>query len=77
MLLLTKLKNGSNVILVSYREWNQKKSLRRGFPQYYINGQKVNKKQYLKACTQNDFLPKFQEMDNHSHRELAFTHLEA
>jgi antitoxin component YwqK of YwqJK toxin-antitoxin module len=60
-----------------YREWNKKKSLSPGFPQYYVNGQKVSKKQYLKACTQDDFLPKFQAMDNYSHRELPFTHSEA
>jgi antitoxin component YwqK of YwqJK toxin-antitoxin module len=27
-----------------YRQWNHEGSLRRGFPQYYVNGQKVNKK---------------------------------
>ncbi|BDA69972.1 hypothetical protein CAL7716_041380 [Calothrix sp. PCC 7716] len=60
-----------------YREWNQKNSLRRGFPQYYVNGQKVNKQQYLKACIQDEFLPKFQQIENHNYRELPSTHLKA
>jgi antitoxin component YwqK of YwqJK toxin-antitoxin module len=52
------------------REWNQKGSLRRGFPQYYVNGEKVMKAKYLKACIQDKTLPKFQEIDNCNYREI-------
>jgi antitoxin component YwqK of YwqJK toxin-antitoxin module len=62
-----------------YRQWNQKGSLCRGFPQYYVNGEKVNKRQYLKACEKQNlmleadsdkYLPKFQELDNQNYREF-------
>ena len=52
-----------------YREWNGL-SLRRGFPRYYANGQKVNKRQYLKACEQDPSLPEFSEADNRPCRAL-------
>jgi hypothetical protein len=46
------------------REWNGQGRLRRGFPQYYVNGEKVNRRQYLKACQNDSTLIGFAERDN-------------
>ncbi len=46
------------------REWNWQGKLRRGFPQYYVNGKKMNKRQYLKACQTDSTLIKFDARDN-------------
>jgi len=53
-----------------FREWNQHGRLRRGFPQYFVNGQKVTKRQYLKACEQDESLPKFVVAENEPQRSL-------
>ncbi|MFK0731538.1 MAG: hypothetical protein ACIWVG_10310, partial [Gloeotrichia echinulata HAB0833] len=47
-----------------HREWNQKGRLRRGFPKYFVKGEKVTLVQYLKACSQDESLPKYLESDN-------------
>ena len=47
-----------------WREWNDKGNLSRGFPQYYVQGEKVNKRQYLKACQTDPTLPPFRFEDN-------------
>ncbi|NIT13884.1 MAG: hypothetical protein GTN99_06505, partial [Candidatus Dadabacteria bacterium] len=44
--------------------------LRRGFPQYYINDEKVNKRSYLKPCEKDPTLPKFKEEDNLPRRKF-------
>jgi antitoxin component YwqK of YwqJK toxin-antitoxin module len=53
-----------------FREWNQQGRLRRGFPKYFVNGQKVTKRQYLKACEQDESLPKFVVAENEPQRSL-------
>ena len=52
------------------RRWNQKGSLKRGYPKYWINGQAVNKRAYLKACQADKSLPKFREKDNLPRRKF-------
>jgi hypothetical protein len=53
-----------------WREWNNQGRLRRGFPQYYVNHQKVTKKRYLKACETDPTLPPFRSEDNDPAREF-------
>lgn len=53
-----------------FREWNDHNVLRRGSPKYFVNGQKVTKRQYLKACERDPSLPKFSAEDNLPYRKL-------
>jgi len=53
-----------------FREWNTQQKLRRGFPQYYIMGKRVNKRQYERACRNDPTLPPFNTEDNQPFRKL-------
>ncbi len=53
-----------------FREWNQRGGLRRGFPKYFIQGEKVTKRQYIKACERDVFLPKYVAAEDSPHRLL-------
>ncbi len=53
-----------------FRKWNQHGRFHRGFPQYFVNGQKVTKRQYLKACEQDESLPKYVAAEDDPHRLL-------
>jgi hypothetical protein len=46
------------------RMWNQQGRLRRGYPKYWIRGEAVVKRQYLRAARQDPTLPSFREQDN-------------
>jgi hypothetical protein len=46
------------------REWNLQGRLRRGFPRFYVLGERVNKRAYLKACKADPSLPAFRGEDN-------------
>jgi hypothetical protein len=46
------------------RQWNRHGKLRRGYPQYYVHGKRVNKRQYLRACLRDPSLPRFVAEDN-------------
>jgi antitoxin component YwqK of YwqJK toxin-antitoxin module len=52
------------------REWNSQGKLKRDFPQYFVNGNKVTKRQYLSACKTDLSLPVFREADNIPTRTL-------
>jgi antitoxin component YwqK of YwqJK toxin-antitoxin module len=52
------------------REWNNKGHLRRGFPKYFVAGQQVNRRQYLKACATDPALPFFRSQENGPQREF-------
>jgi antitoxin component YwqK of YwqJK toxin-antitoxin module len=52
------------------RQWNAQKKLRRGYPQYYIMGKRVNKRQYERACRNDPTLPPFVAEDNQPFRKL-------
>lgn len=52
------------------RMWNDKNSLKRGYPKYWIQNQKVSKRVYLKAAKEDKTLPKFQEKDNRPRRKF-------
>lgn len=52
------------------REWNHAGRIRRGFPQYYVNGKRVTKRQYLMASERDPSLPIFREAENRPARAL-------
>jgi hypothetical protein len=52
------------------RMWNAKNSLRRGYPKYWINGQNVGKRVYLKAVEKDETLPAYKESENRPQREF-------
>lgn len=52
-----------------FRNWNAKGGMRRGYPQYFVNGKKVSKRVYLAACKHDPFLPLFRPENNDYHRE--------
>ena len=52
------------------RDWNHAGRLRRGYPKYFINGQQVTKRQYLRATSQDASLPPFRAEDNHPQRQF-------
>ena len=52
------------------RMWNEKDGLRRGYPKYWIHGQPVGKRVYLKAAQRDESLPKYEERDSRPQREF-------
>jgi len=46
------------------REWNARAGLRRGYPQYFIRGARVTKRDYLRACQQDPSLPVYRKEDD-------------
>jgi hypothetical protein len=50
------------------RQWNERERLHRGFPRYNVCGQRVTKRQYLRACRSDPTLPPFREADNRPRR---------
>jgi len=52
------------------REWNERERLRRGYPRYWVNGQRVNKRQYLAAARRDPTLPPFSERDQSPQRQF-------
>jgi antitoxin component YwqK of YwqJK toxin-antitoxin module len=52
-----------------WREWIKYPRLSRGYPQYYVNGKKVTKRAYIKACQTDPSLPPFKESENKPHRK--------
>lgn len=52
------------------RMWNEKNSLKRGYPKYWIQGQKVSKRVYLNAAKQDTSLPPYRENDNRPQRKF-------
>jgi hypothetical protein len=52
------------------RQWNTANKLRRGHPQYWIKGERVNKRKYLRAATRDSTLPPFRLKDNSPRRKF-------
>ena len=52
------------------RLWNATNKLSRGFPQYWIKGQPVTKRQYLRAAEQDSGMPPFRLKDNSPRRRF-------
>lgn len=52
------------------REWNLANKLRRGFPRYWIKGDRVTKIKYLRAAKRDPSLPAFHLRDNSPRRKF-------
>lgn len=52
------------------RVWNGEGRLKRGYPKYWIKGRQVTKRQYIKECAKDSFLPQFREKDNLPRRKF-------
>jgi hypothetical protein len=52
------------------RKWLRGDWLSRGYPRYYVHGQRVTKRQYLSAAKKDPTLPPFREEDNRPERPL-------
>jgi len=52
------------------REWNAANKLRRGFPRYWINGDRVSKVKYLRVAKKDLTLPPFRLKDNSPRRRF-------
>lgn len=52
------------------RMWNREGKLKRGYPKYWIRGQAVDRRAYLKATVQDKTLPMYKENDNRPQRKF-------
>lgn len=52
------------------RAWNSEGRLRKGYPKYWVSGEKVSKRAYLTASRQDPSLPPFRERDNYPGRRF-------
>jgi hypothetical protein len=52
-----------------HRSWNTRGGMRRGYPRYFIDGQRVTKRQYLRAAAKDPTLPPFRPEDNINRRQ--------
>lgn len=57
------------------REWNDAGRLRRGFPQFYVRGKKVTRRQYLQACEGDSSLPDYIPAEDTPFRKLPAEYL--
>lgn len=57
------------------REWNSKGRLCRGFPQFYVKGQRLKKNQYLRACELDAILPRYHPQQDVPYRTLPKEYL--
>ena len=53
-----------------FRQWNNHGKLRRGYPQYFVAGERMTKCQYERACLKDSTLPPFLASDNQPMRQL-------
>jgi len=52
------------------RQWNRANKLSRGFPRYWIRGERVDKRTYLRAAKKDPSLPPFRLKDNSPRRKF-------
>ena len=52
------------------REWNLANKLRRGFPRYWVRGERVDKRKYLRAAKDDPSLSPFHVKDNSPRRKF-------
>lgn len=50
------------------RDWNLKGRLRQGYPKYFVAGQQVPRRQYIKAAASDASLPQFRKAENRPRR---------
>lgn len=53
-----------------FRRWHHRGGLERGYPRYYVRGQRVSKRQYLRASVADPSLPPFRPEDQSPARSL-------
>jgi hypothetical protein len=53
-----------------FREWNLEGRLRRGFPRYFVHGQRVDRRAYLRAAKRDATLPAWRRADDRPRRPL-------
>lgn len=53
-----------------FRRWNKLGKLHRGYPQYFVNGKRLNKRHYVSVCRKDPTLPPFVADDNFPIRQL-------
>jgi hypothetical protein len=58
------------------RKWLRGDWLSRGYPRYYVKGERVTKRQYLSAAKKDPTLPPFCEEDNRPERPLPQAYFE-
>jgi antitoxin component YwqK of YwqJK toxin-antitoxin module len=56
------------------RHWNAQGKISRGFPRYWMRGERVNKRQYMKAQRYDKSLNKFRASDNLPRRRLPIVY---
>jgi hypothetical protein len=52
------------------RQWNAEGRLSRGYPRYWVEGERVTKRQYLKAAARDSSLPLFRPEENEPYRSF-------
>jgi antitoxin component YwqK of YwqJK toxin-antitoxin module len=52
------------------RRWNEHGRLSRGFPRYFVDGKRVDKRKYLRAAAADPSLPRFRAKDNSPARKF-------
>ena len=52
------------------RQWNGRDRIKRGYPRYFVNGERVTKRQYLKAAESDPTLPPYRPEDDRPERPL-------
>jgi hypothetical protein len=57
------------------RQWNVRGRLRRGYPAYYVRGERVSKRQYLRAASADPTLPPFRGEDHLPGRKTSLNQL--
>ncbi|WP_157606255.1 toxin-antitoxin system YwqK family antitoxin [Schlesneria paludicola] len=58
-----------------WRKWASKGTLRRGYPQYYVRGNRVTKAQYVRAAAQDILLPACRKKDDQPIRDLPHEYI--
>jgi hypothetical protein len=53
-----------------FRQWTDRGRLRRGFPRYFVGGERVARRQYERACRTDSLLPAFVPEENLPSRQL-------
>lgn len=54
-----------------FRQWNEAGRLRRGYPRYFVAGQRVSRRQYARACRHDPTLPRISADENRPTRQLS------
>lgn len=52
------------------RSWNSKDRLRRGYPRYWVNNERVTRREYLHASAKDPNLPAYRKSDNRPRRRF-------